>query len=302
MFCCPPKRQADFSFAMDFIRIEVANIDDEAAESVSEVFNRLGYGGAVIETLPPDFAANTVSTLIPAEDDDRLQKIEISLALMGQALPNGLPAPQMKFVGQNDWAESWKEHFHVVHIGRRVVVQPSWREYTPQPGEVIIHLDPGLAFGSGLHPTTQLCLQILQTMSLEGIAVLDVGTGSGILSIAAAKMGAGPLWAVDVDDVAVRVAQENFERNGLAANQATVGSAVDAGGRQWSLVVANILSNILIGIMADLKAALAPGGRLILSGIINEQEQAMRECLVQHALTIESRHEEGDWVAFVVSR
>ena len=287
---------------MDFIKIVVANIDDEAAESVSEIFNRLGYGGAVIETLPPNFIANTVSTIIPAEDDDRLQKIEISLALIGKALPDGLPPPQMNFVGQNDWAESWKEHFHVVHIGQRVVIQPSWRDYTPQANEVIVHLDPGLAFGSGLHPTTQLCLQILQSMSLRQVAMFDVGTGSGILSIAAAKMGAGPIRAVDVDVVAVRVAQENFERNHLPALEAAVGSAIDTGGRQWPLVMANILSNILINIMADLKAALAPGGRLILSGIINEQEQAMRDCLAQHDLTIETRREEGDWIAFVVSR
>ena len=286
---------------MDFVEITVADIDEEGAEAVSEVFNRYGYGGAVIETTTPDFSRITVRTVIPAEDDQLLQKIEITLALMGKALPMGLPDPQMRFIGENDWAESWKEHFHVVHIGQRIVVQPSWREYTSNPGDVVIRLDPGLAFGSGLHPTTQLCLHILQRMPLAGVDLFDVGAGSGILAIAAARMGARPVRAVDVDEIAIRVARENMARNNLADIEAAVGSAGATGGRQWSLVVANILSNVLIEIMADLKAALKPHGRLILSGIINDQEQAMHDCLARHHLQILARHVAGDWIAFVVS-
>jgi ribosomal protein L11 methyltransferase len=287
---------------MDFVEVIVSNIDEEAAEAVGEVFNRYGYGGAVIETAPPDFSRITVRTVIPAEDDQLLRKIEVALALMDKALPKGLPAPQLRFIGENDWAESWKEHFHVVHIGKRVIVQPSWRDYKPDPGDVVIHLDPGVAFGSGLHPTTQLCLRILQQLPLEGVDVFDVGTGSGILAIAAAKMGAKPVRAVDVDDIAIRVAQENFARNDLTDIEVAVGSAEANGGRQWSLVVANILSNVLIEIMANLKVALTSHGRLVLSGIINEQEQSMRDCLAHHHLHIQARHVEEDWIAFVVSK
>ncbi len=287
---------------MDFIEIALKDIDGEAAEAVSEVFDRYGYGGAVLETAPPDFKQVTIRTVIPAEDKELLQKIEMILALMDKALPGGLSAPQTKFIGQNDWAESWKENFHVVKIGPRVVIQPSWRDYTPQPDDVVIRLDPGVAFGSGLHPTTSLCLKILQEMPLNGVDMFDVGTGSGILSIAAAKMGAKPVRSVDVDEVAVRVARENFSLNGLADIQSDVGSAEARGGRQWSLVAANILSNILIEIMPDLKAALAPQGQLVLSGIINEQEKPMLNCLAEHRLRIQSRYEEGDWVAFVVTR
>jgi len=287
---------------MDFIQIAVEDVDGEAAEAVSEVFNRYGYGGAVLETTPPDFARVTVRTVIPAEEDDRLRKIEIALALMGKALPGGLPAPRMTFIGEHDWAEGWKEHFHVIRIGPRVVVQPSWRDYSPAPDDVVIRLDPGAAFGSGLHPTTQLCLEVLQARPLEGVDVFDVGTGSGILSIAAARMGASPVRAVDVDPVAVRVAEENFARNGLPHIQTAVGSAEANGGRRWSLVIANILSNILMQIMPALKSALAPRGDLLLSGILTEQEEAMRACLAAHGLSIQSRHAEGDWVAFVVRR
>lgn len=287
---------------MDFVEVTVSNIDEEAAEAVSEVFNRYGYGGAVIETAPPDFSRITVRTVIPAEDDQLLHKIEVALALMDKALPKGLPAPQLRFIGENDWAESWKDHFHVVHIGERVIVQPSWCDYKPDPGDVVIRLDPGVAFGSGLHPTTQLCLRILQQLPLEGVDVFDVGTGSGILAIAAAKMGAKPVRAVDVDDIAIRVAQENFSRNDLTDIEVAVGSAEANGGRQWSLVVANILSNVLIEIMANLKVALASHGQLVLSGIINEQEQSMRDCLAHHHLQIQARHVEEDWIAFVVSK
>jgi ribosomal protein L11 methyltransferase len=287
---------------MDFIQISLEDMEGEAAEAVRDVFDRYGYGGAVVETTPPDFARLTLRTVIPAEDDHILQKIEIALALIGQALPQGLPKAQLKLIGANDWAESWKEDFQVVHIGPRLVIQPSWREYTPAPGEIVIRLDPGLAFGSGLHPTTRLCLEILQSMPLKGVAMFDVGTGSGILSIAAAKMGADPVRAVDVDDVAVRVARENFKLNDLPHLQVTVGSAEANEGRQWSLVVANILSNILIELMSDLKVALATEGRLLLAGILNEQEQVILDCLAEHRLHLQNRRTDGDWIAFVVSK
>ncbi|HFB52642.1 MAG TPA: 50S ribosomal protein L11 methyltransferase, partial [Anaerolineae bacterium] len=209
---------------MDFLKLSLENIDGEAAEVVADVFNRYGYGGAVMESAPPDFERVTVRTVIPATDEDTRQKIEIAIALIGQALPQKLPELQTEFVGENDWAESWKENFHVVHIGR-VVIQPSWREYSPAPDEIVVHLDPGVAFGSGLHPTTSLCLKILQEMPLAGVDMFDVGTGSGILSVAAAKMGASPIRAVDVDAVAVRVAEENFALNGVSPIETAVGSA-----------------------------------------------------------------------------
>ncbi len=292
---------------MDFIEIAIIDIDGEAAETVGELFNRYGYGGAVIEAVPPDFDRVTVRTVIPTEDAERLRQIEMMLALIGQALPSGLPEPRLQVVGESDWATSWKEHFHTVRIGRRFVIKPSWREHTPQADDIVIEIDPGLAFGSGLHPTTQLCLKILETMPLTGQSFFDVGTGSGILSLAALRLGAAPVRAVDVDDVALRFARENFERNGYTPDTAgrlphletAVGSAQAAGGRQWQLVVANILAHILIEIMPDLVAAVADGGRLILSGIIKEQEAEMQAAIARHHLQIIERFEEGDWVALV---
>jgi ribosomal protein L11 methyltransferase len=286
---------------MEFIEIAVSGIDGEAAEAVSDLFNRYGHGGAVIEALAPDFDTLTVRTVIPSEDDHRLRQIELMLALIGKALPPGLPEPRLQFVGQSDWADSWKEHFHVVRVGRRFVVKPSWREATASPGEIVIEIDPGLAFGSGLHPTTRLCLKIFEDTAWQGRSVFDVGTGSGILSIAAARLGAGPIRAVDVDEVAIRVAEENFARNGLTAINTAVGSADAAGGRQWQVVVANILAHILIDLMPHLAAALAPGGRLLLSGMIAEQEADVTAAATAQDLQVIERRVEEDWVALVVT-
>ena len=293
---------------MDYLEISVANIDGEAAEAVSDLFNRYGQGGAVIEAFPPQFEKVTVRTVIPGEDDLLRAQLEALLALIGQALPSGLPEPQFQLVGESDWANSWKEHFHVVRIGRRFVIKPSWRDYTPTGDDIVIEIDPGLAFGSGLHPTTQLCLKLFEEMDLSGQSFFDVGTGSGVLSIAALKLGAEPIRAVDIDDVAVRVAQENFELNGFPLDQVdapietAVGSAADMGERQWQLVVANILAHILIQLMPQLAAAITPGGKLILSGMIAEQEAEVTAEAQTHGLTVIDRKTEEDWVALVVER
>ena len=305
---------------MDFIEIALIDLNGEAAETVGELFNRYGYGGAVMESYPPMFDKITVRTVIPSEDDHRRREIEVRLALIGQALPSGLPEPRLQFVGKSDWAESWKAHFHPVRVGQHFVIKPSWRDYTPPADDIVIEIDPGLAFGSGLHPTTQLCLKILEEMPLRGQTLFDVGTGSGILALAALKLGATSIRAVDVDDVAIRVAHENFARNGYPSTgnedlsgfrnltgletqvEVAVGSATDTGGRQWDIVVANILANTIIELLPGLKAALAPAGQLILSGIIAEQEASVTAAATTQNLRFVERRIEEDWVALVVKR
>lgn len=287
---------------MDFIEIALTDLNGEAAETIGELFNRYGYGGAVVESYPPNFDKVTVRTVIPSEDDHRLREIELMLTLIGQALPDGLPVPRLQFVGKSDWAESWKAHFHPVRVGRSFVIKPSWRDYTPAAADLIIEIDPGLAFGSGLHPTTQLCLKILEDMPLQGKTLFDVGTGSGILALAALKLGIARVRAVDIDDIAVRVTQENFERNGFSQKaevEVAVGSAGDTGGRQWDIVVANILTKTIIELLPDLKAAMAPGGSLILSGIIAEQEASVTTAAAGYRLRLSDRRIEEDWVALV---
>lgn len=295
---------------MDFVEIAIVGVNGEAVEALSELFNRYGHGGAVVESFAPDFERYTVRTVVPAEDDHVIREIEVLLALMKQALPGGLPEPRLQRVGESDWAESWKEHFHVIRLGRQFVIKPGWRDYTPVAGDLVIEIDPGLAFGSGLHPTTRLCLEILEDMPLAGQSLFDVGTGSGILALAGLRLGARPVRAVDVDDVAVRVARENFVRNGYepsneglpAIVEAAVGSASAAGGRQWDVVVANILAHVLVELMPALAAALAPEGQLVLSGIIAGQEAAVLAEAEACRLRLVERRQDEDWVALVVGQ
>jgi len=290
-----------YNEAMNFIEIAVLNIDGESAEAVAELFNRYGHGGAVMDAYPPHYDRVTVRTVYPEDDPDRLNKMTVMLMLMGQLLPQGLPEPQLSNIGENDWAESWKEHFHPIRIGKHFVIKPTWRDYQPAAEDVMIEIDPGLAFGSGLHPTTQLCLELLEQMPLTDQSVFDVGTGSGILAIAAWKLGARPILAVDNDDVAVRVAQENFTLNGVTA-ETVVGSANDNMGQTWQIVIANIIAPVLIEILPDLAAAVAEGGQLILSGMLAEQEADMRGHVAELQLTVTNHHQIDDWVALVITK
>ena len=241
----------------DLIELSLEELDDETARAVAEVFDRWGWGGAIVEELVGDKGQvrSTIKTYLAAGDipladayagdyRERLGKIETGLALLNcvratQRLPD-IPLPQLRRLAETDWAEAWKSQYHVFRVGRRLVVKPSWEKYVrpgpptdprkapatgtagrveegglPQPDDVVIEIDPGMAFGSGLHPSTQLCLEMLEESLRPGERVLDVGTGSGILAIAAGKLGAAWVLALDTDPLAVQVAIENVRLNGL---------------------------------------------------------------------------------------
>ena len=206
----------------DLIELALSDLDDAAAAAVAEIFDRRGWGGAVHEEIidADGGVRTTLKTYVAAADEERLRKIEIELARLNhQRAAQGQPAiplPQRRRLAETDWAEAWKAHYHVLPIGRRLVIKPTWETYAPQPDQVVIELDPGLAFGSGLHATTRLCLELLEEHLRPGERVLDVGTGSGILAIAAACLGAAAVVALDNDPEAVRVARENVLLNGVA--------------------------------------------------------------------------------------
>jgi len=202
----------------DLVEISVAglDLDDEIAQSVIQLFDRWGRGGAIVEQIVGDSAGSdarsTAKAYLLAGDDEALRQVEIGLALLHQVYGR-LPEPRTRFLAETDWAEAWKAGYDVLRIGRRLVVRPSWRDYAPQPGDLVIDLDPGMAFGSGLHPTTRLCLEALEDTMRPGLTVLDVGTGSGILAIAAARLGASRVLALDTDPLAVQIARENVALN-----------------------------------------------------------------------------------------
>ena len=276
---------------MDWLEFSITT-DSETAEAVIELFNRHGHGGAVVETpvdcLEDDLASAAPPTQVivraylpddPVQPQDppgktRSRLLEEGLWALSMIRP--LPAPEIRRLAEEDWANAWKQQYHVLRIGRRTRIVPAWEEYDAQPGEVVVRLEPGMAFGTGLHPTTRLCLEAMESSVEPGCTLLDVGTGSGILAIAAARLGAVSVLALDTDPVAVSVARENAERNGVSAvvtcQQGSVGRAPGwapsgMGGEPFLLqegtfdrVVVNILAPVIISLAGGLAARTATGG------------------------------------------
>lgn len=283
--------------------------DGEAGEAVAEVFNRYGEGGAVIEMLlegddvpPSGGPVVCVKTYLPVVSDKhrRRQAIEEALWHLSQLYP--IPEPEIRELFEEDWAGAWKKGYEVQRIGQRLVIVPSWDTYTPQPDEVTVRLEPGMAFGTGLHPTTRLCLAALEDHVQVGDRVLDVGTGSGILAIAAAKLGAAHVTALDIDPTAVEVARGNIDLNGVANRVEVHAGDVES---LWphihesQIIVANILARTIIELAPRLAEKLAPGGYLISGGILAEQAHAVEDALTDAGLTVIEQRQEGDWVALV---
>ena len=205
-------------------------------------------------------------------------------------------------VDEDDWAESWKQYYKPVYLGRITVV-PAWEEYTAKDGEIIVRMDPGMAFGTGTHETTRLVIRLMQDELVGGERVLDVGTGSGILSICASKLGAGHCNAYDIDPVAVKVAEDNAKSDGCT--NITVGvsdllKGVDLSGGKYDFCVANIVADIIIRMLPDVRAYLKEGAPLILSGIIGERAAEVREAVLKQGFTVEKEISENDWIGMLV--
>jgi ribosomal protein L11 methyltransferase len=205
-------------------------------------------------------------------------------------------------VAEEDWAESWKEHFHPTRFGERIVIVPTWRAYEAAADDAVIFLDPGMAFGTGQHETTRMCLEALERRISPSDAVLDVGCGSGILSLAAGKLGAGQVVALDVDPDCVRITRENVAQNKL---DGVVSAAEGSAGAMWPLdappsgrfdiVVANIIAAVIIDLAVALVDVLQPGGALIVSGIIAEREGETVEALRAAGASVEHVRALGEW-------
>jgi ribosomal protein L11 methyltransferase len=289
---------------MDWLEVAV-EVDGEAAEAVSEVFNRHGRGGAVIEhTLLDGLGAHdqadrwSVKTYIPVDDPALRHKIEEALWHLGQLYP--IPEPQFRVVAEQDWSEAWKAHYRVVRVGERTVIVPQWLSYDPKPGEIVLLLDPGMAFGTGTHPTTRLCLEAIEGLPLQGQRVLDVGTGSGILAIAAAKWGAAEVVGVDVDELAVASAGRNVAANGVASTVRISSGSLDGVEGTYDVVLVNILARVICALLEQgLVRYLAPGGTIVASGIVDTQEGEVREAMAAQGIEVVGRSVERDWVALL---
>lgn len=296
-------------------------VDGEAAEAVAEVLRPFAFQeGVVLEQLGDELSPEplamepevTVKIFIPRDEDNETfrRRIEEILYHLGRLYP--VPPPSFKILEETDWANAWKEHYHPFRVGEKIWIQPSWidpdqtnanGEDKQKPDDIVIVLDPGMAFGTGLHPTTQKCLRALENIVQSGDRVLDVGTGSGILAIASVKLGAAYVVGVDTDDIAVKSAAANAKQNNLETDitfwQGDLSSVTE---RNWDIVVVNILAPVIHKLLSayDLLAYIKNNGRLILSGIIDTQVDDIEQQVVSSGGIVEQRLNIRDWVTLIV--
>ena len=320
------------------------DVDPEAVESIGELMAQYGYNGGVVVDQPiipaadgPEYTFDsskpvTVRTYIPADEraEEVRQRVEQALWHFGQIRPVG--PLRVRALEEEDWANAWKQHYTIQRIGERTVIVPSWLEYDPQANDVVLRLDPGMAFGTGLHPTTQLCLALIERYVEPGIDMIDLGCGSGILAIAAARLGARVL-ALDTDPIAVQATRENAARNDVSDRVTAAEGSLGAGAQMghWlypttddqrpttddnpssqrsavdgqlsvNLIVANIIARVLAALAQDMAGALRTGGTLIASGIIADREREVVEAFAAAGLAPVERRQEGDWVALVYAK
>lgn len=290
-------------------------VDGELAEAVADALSRYLPGGVVIEstdvhpdhTMPQTVGPVRVCGYIPVDDQHEAvqTKIEQALYYLGRIEP--LPPAQYQPIQETNWMENWKKNYHPIEVGERLLITPAWLE-VDAGDRVPILINPGMAFGTGTHPTTQLCLSVLETYLPEGAPVLDIGCGSAILSIAAVKLGASHAYGVDIDAKAVESALENVALNQVNDTVTLgVGSVEDVLAGEYAiqhapLVLANMITPILLMLLeAGLGRLIAPGGKLVLSGILAEDQEAqIRAALVELGLDVIGRSQQGEWIALVV--
>lgn len=247
-----------------------------------------------------------VKVYIPDDANAEAAKQQIEVALGHMSLMYPMPKPVYTVVKETDWAEAWKQHYHPIRIGKKLLIRPLWVEFQTEPDDIEITLDPGMAFGTGTHPTTQLCLEALEDTVTPGITVLDLGSGSGILSIAAVKLGAAQVLGLDTDLVAVHSAQENIEQNNVAEKITIQQGSLEtvlSSARRFDMVVVNILARVIIPMCEDgLGQTVRPGGLAIFSGLIEDQADDVEAALHQTGLEPYKRRQRGDWIAIEARR
>ena len=274
-------------------------VPSEFVEPVSYLFGKYGHGVSAEDMGDGQVVLRSYLT---STSKRRLARIQVGLNLVRLLEPMGeLSITELK---DSDWETAWKAHFGILKVGRRLVIKPSWLDYTSNEGEVVIELDPGMAFGTGYHPTTSLCLETLETLLTPGDVVLDLGTGSGILAIAAARLGAGAVVALDTDPTAVSVCRKNFKASGLSQIRLVRGTLphrlVQEG--QFDLATANISAKVVQRMACHLRDALRPGGRLIASGIVQRQEGEVQRTVAEAGLDHMETIQVDDWVTLLFSR
>lgn len=304
---------------MYWLEVKVVT-DGEGAEAVAEALKPYAHDGTVVleqlgdesdsraDALEPDV---TVKIVLHEKDDTpaRRRRIEETLYHLGRLYP--LPAPEFRKVADEDWANAWKEHYQPIRVGSTLWIRPSWLSasdpdsygHVAGPTDNVIILDPGMAFGTGTHPTTQMCLSMLEQKVREGDHVLDVGTGSAVLSIAAAKLGGARILGIDTEEQAVVAADLNVSSNSVQQQvEIRRGTLATVREKPWDIVVVNILAEVIKSLLAEagLLNYVKDDGYLLLSGILDEQGQGVREAVAGAGGMVKDVQRVRDWISFVV--
>jgi ribosomal protein L11 methyltransferase len=293
------------------LRVEV---DREAVEPVSELLARHGYQNGIVVQEPiidelswgeyvtdPEKPVTLITYVREGEArDGSLRAVREGLWHLGRIRPVG----ELRITRQTekDWTDAWKSYYRVMRVGQRVVIVPSWLQYEPRPDDVVLDLDPGMAFGTGLHPTTRLCLRAIEEDMAPEVRALDLGTGSGILAVLMAKLGAGEVVALDTDPVAVDAAAKTAARNGVAERVRVGPGSLDAAEGTYGFIAANIIAGVIIALASDLAAALEPDGVLVVSGIIEDRYEEVALALAAAGLRPTALLRETDWIAIVAEK
>ncbi len=287
--------------------IEVGiRMNREVEEAATEILYNEGAQGVMLEEENDQVV---IKTYLP-EDEFSPEKLVIIKDKIQGLIQFGLNPGQVEVftstVQEEDWATSWKEYFYPEKISDTFVVKPTWREYKAKPGEKVIEIDPGMAFGTGTHPSTYLALQALEEIGPKQSNMLDVGTGSGILAIAAALLGIPQITAVDIDSVAVKVANENVLLNKVQKQVQVMRSdlvkRIMEKGKKYKLVTANIIAEIILMLLPDLPEVLEDGGYFIASGIVSERFGDVREALEEKGFEVIRIYRDGEWSALIAQK
>ena len=290
---------------------------DLAADLISDIFCDFGLQGVVVEdpALDPEEEwaedaigrpeHNAVTAYLPEDSqlENRRTTLEKKLSLL-EASSGLVSRVSYKMRDDEDWSNAWKAYFWPRRIGHRLVVKPTWREYNPQSDDLIIELDPGMAFGTGTHPTTALCAAMIEKYLKKGDRFLDVGTGSGILMIAAARLGAGRVCGIDKDETAVTVAAANLKQNFISPGryQLKTANLVDETRQTYDIIAANIFTHVILDLLTDIRRVLNPGGTFICSGIVEKNTEQVMDALSSMDVEILETAVQEDWVAITSRR
>lgn len=309
---------------MQWIEVNVS-VTHEAVEAVADMLTSIGSKGVAIEDpqlindlrnsgtwelcdIPEQENTEVVTVSAYYADDEKLEKrlaeIDEQLALIEERIGKyRFGNTRFRKVSEQDWANEWKQYFHVTHVGKRLVIKPSWEEYAPKEGEHVIEIDPGMAFGTGTHHTTNMMMERLEKVITPDSTVFDVGTGSGILAIAAAMLGAKSVKAVDIDGVAVRVAKENVADNGLSEQiEVREGDLLHGTEGKADVIIANIIADIVIMLLQDIPQKLNDNGVLLASGIIEERMPDVEAAAQAQGLYVDAVDHRGGWVVMQMKK